>query len=254
MSGAPRTVLACDTSTRTASIALVRDGVLLGEWTTLAPTPRSALLLADVSALLARHGLSPPDVDLFVTSVGPGSFTGVRTAMATLKGLAYATGRPLAAVGSLEALAHPAIAHPAIAHPAIAHPAIARDAPGAVLVALDARRGEVYGALARRSDGAWLIEPAVIGAADLAARAAAIVPEGEVQALGEGVLAYPDAFAAGLGGRLRVGEPGEHGVRASVLAFLGAARPPAPIADVEPAYLRRPEAEVNLMKARASQG
>ena len=223
----PRTVLACDTSTRTASVALLRGGVVLAEWTSLSPAGRSTHLLADVVAILERQGLSPADVDLFVTSLGPGAFTGIRVGMATCKGLAYATGRPLAGVLTLETLAH----------------ALLRPGGPPVLATLDARRGEVYGAL-YGPDGDVLLAPAVREAGGLAAAVAEAVPAGVVVAAGDGVVAYRAAFEAALGSRLVVAPPEHHVIRASVLARLGASRPAAPVAEVEPIYLRRPEAEV----------
>jgi tRNA threonylcarbamoyladenosine biosynthesis protein TsaB len=228
----PRRVLACDTSTGTTSIALLEDGVPTAELTLRAPGPRSADLLTDVAGLLSRRGLVLADVDLLVTALGPGSFTGVRVGMATMKGLAWATGKPLAGVGTLDALAA----------------SVAGGAP--VLAALDARKGELYAALFGPG-GEVRIAPAALRPEAVAASVAAAVPTGPIVGVGEGVLAARAALEAALGDRLVLAPAESHVVRASVLARLGLAAPRRDPAEIEPLYLRRSEAEVN---ADARQG
>lgn len=240
----PRVVLACDTSTRVGSVALVESGVVTGEslfhLSAHPPTHfgrqgttrdhHSRRVLEEVARLLDWRGLSVRDVGLFVASLGPGSFTGVRTTIATLKGLAWAVGRPLAGVCSLRALAWPLFG---------------RGAP--VLAALDARKGEVYAAL-YGPDGSSLLEPRA-GSAEAVAEAASPLCRGEVLGVGEGVLAVRERIDAALGGRLVLAEGPFHAIRASVLAHLGMTSEPIPVDRVEPLYLRRPEAEVRLHRA-----
>jgi tRNA threonylcarbamoyladenosine biosynthesis protein TsaB len=62
-------------------------------------------LPGDLLTLLSDHGLRPSDVDLFAVAAGPGSLTGLRVGIATIQGLAFATGRPVAAISALDALA-----------------------------------------------------------------------------------------------------------------------------------------------------
>lgn len=80
-----------------------------------------------IDDLLRALGLDYPALDLLAVNHGPGSFTGVRSVVAAARGLALATGLPVLAVGSLEALA-----------------TAVPDGPGTLLAALDARRGQVY--------------------------------------------------------------------------------------------------------------
>jgi tRNA threonylcarbamoyladenosine biosynthesis protein TsaB len=221
--------LACDTSTTAGTVALVEGDRVTAELALQTPGSTSRRLLADMRDLLAARGLQPSDLDLLVTSVGPGSFTGVRITLAAMKGLAFALGKPLHAVPSLVALARPAFGR-----------------GEAVLAALDARRAEIYAA-AWGPDGAVLLAPC---AADPRAAASALrdaLPAGvRVRGVGEGVLAYREALAAVLGDRLVVGDAPEHGIRASVLvqAALESGEGPVDVAAVEPMYLRRSEAEV----------
>jgi tRNA threonylcarbamoyladenosine biosynthesis protein TsaB len=93
-------VLAFDTATDVATSALVDDGRVLGERTSL---PRT--LLEDIDALLQDAHASPADLDALVVGTGPGSFTSTRIGLAVAQGLALALDVPVAGISTLEALA-----------------------------------------------------------------------------------------------------------------------------------------------------
>ena len=134
-------ILAVDTTSEYGSLALVRDGELLEEALLHAPAGFSPVLYEELAGLLERHGVKLADVGCFAAASGPGTFTGVRVALGCVKGLAEAMGRPAVAVSNLEAVARYGTAR----------------LRGAVL---DARRGEVYGAV---YDGAGkLVTPEVV--------------------------------------------------------------------------------------------
>ncbi|WP_394960548.1 tRNA (adenosine(37)-N6)-threonylcarbamoyltransferase complex dimerization subunit type 1 TsaB [Candidatus Allofournierella merdavium] len=116
-----------DSAGRTAAVALMRDEELLYEGFLAAGHTHSEVLMGLVDAAFRATGLSPADVDLWGVCAGPGSFTGLRIGLATVKGLALVHGAPCAAVSTPEALAFGC-----------------PPGEGAVLAALDARRGEVY--------------------------------------------------------------------------------------------------------------
>jgi len=97
-------VLALDTTTRQGSVALTRDGILLGCEAGDPNLAHGARLPGDLIRLLEGHALEMGDVDLFAIATGPGSFTGLRIGIATMQGLALATGRPLVGVSALDAL------------------------------------------------------------------------------------------------------------------------------------------------------
>jgi tRNA threonylcarbamoyladenosine biosynthesis protein TsaB len=145
-----------------------------------------------------------------------------------MKGLAYALGRPLIGVGTLDALARPLLG---------------RSMP--VLVALDARKSEVYGACFDQ-DGVTLVQARAEDPILLAREVAEACPEGPILAAGEGILAWKAEFESILGTRLHLASPDEHVVRASVIArmALESEREPVDPALIEPVYLRRSEAEV----------
>lgn len=124
-------VLALDTATTACSVAVVSGDVLLAERNWVTDQSHSRHLMGMVSGVLQDGGLSLNDLDAFGVSRGPGSFTGLRIGIGAVKGLAYATGKPVAGVSSLEALAAQG------------------ETGGLVCSLLDARKGEVYSCLYR---------------------------------------------------------------------------------------------------------
>jgi tRNA threonylcarbamoyladenosine biosynthesis protein TsaB len=100
-------LLALDTSSLTLSLALVRPrtGELLAEERHGPPDRQSDLLPRVLMQLLERHALSLSEVTGFAVGLGPGSFTGLRIGLSTLKGLAYARRIPMGGASSLAALA-----------------------------------------------------------------------------------------------------------------------------------------------------
>ena len=98
-------VLALESSAIAASAALQKDDRLLAEMTLNRGNTHSENLLPMVESLLSRLDLTIDNIDLFAVSVGPGSFTGVRIGVATVKGLAFGKGKPCVGVSTLEALA-----------------------------------------------------------------------------------------------------------------------------------------------------
>jgi tRNA threonylcarbamoyladenosine biosynthesis protein TsaB len=123
-------VLGLDTSTLTASAAVLDDDTVLAEDTAdTAGGAASEALMPLVARVLERAGLAPRDLEAVAVGAGPGSFTGLRIGMATAKGIAFAAGIPLWAVSSLAALALGAVR---------------RGATGTIMPVLDARRGEIY--------------------------------------------------------------------------------------------------------------
>jgi tRNA threonylcarbamoyladenosine biosynthesis protein TsaB len=93
-------ILAFDTATRVATVALVRDGSVLGE-----RASRAVSVLADADELLSEAGLEQGELDALAVGTGPGSFTGLRMGLAAARGIALALGLPVAGVSTLAALA-----------------------------------------------------------------------------------------------------------------------------------------------------
>ena len=99
-------VLSVDSSSKVATVALLKDNYLLGEYTINDKKEHSVLLMPMIDNLLKDCSLTIDDVDSYVVSKGPGSFTGLRIGMATIKGLSFGSNKPYISVSSLDALAY----------------------------------------------------------------------------------------------------------------------------------------------------
>ncbi len=98
-------ILAIDTSTSFASIAIGVNDQIVAESLVNTNRTLSARLVPEIERLLTSADLSITDIDIFASSTGPGSFTGVRGGVATIQGLALATGKPCIGFSSLALLA-----------------------------------------------------------------------------------------------------------------------------------------------------
>jgi tRNA threonylcarbamoyladenosine biosynthesis protein TsaB len=97
-------ILAIDTSTRTGSVALLRDDLVLAEISGHEETPYSSRLFGDLEALRAGAQFELNQIDVFAVASGPGSFTGLRIGLTAVKAWAEVYGKPIAAVSGLEAI------------------------------------------------------------------------------------------------------------------------------------------------------
>jgi len=98
-------ILAVDSSSKVATVALMKDEKLLGEITLNDKKQHSVILMTIIQDLLKDNNLGVDEIDGYVVSKGPGSFTGLRIGMATIKGLSFGSGKPYVSVSSLDALA-----------------------------------------------------------------------------------------------------------------------------------------------------
>jgi tRNA threonylcarbamoyladenosine biosynthesis protein TsaB len=220
--------LALDTTTKTATCAVLSGDEITGQWTGDASMSPAAQLPRGIAAALAAGGCRPEDVDVLAVAVGPGSFTGLRVGIATMQGLAVAVARPLIGVSALEALAVAA--------------AVETGTGETLLIApwVDAWRGEVYAGAYRSSRA---LGPPVVG--DPARLLAEL--DGPVLFTGDGAAAHRPLIAGTLGDRARFAPTMTPGL-AGVIARLARARAqggerPAPHA-IAPLYVRRPDAEL----------
>jgi len=137
--------LSLDTSSPAGSCALLRDANVLSERVSTDREPYSASVLRDTRELLEGAHISLEQIDLFAVDAGPGSFTGLRVGLATVKGWAEVVGKPVAPVSGLEALA--------------AQASTRLEAGAFVAAVMDARRGQIYGGLYVAGDAWGLLEP-----------------------------------------------------------------------------------------------
>lgn len=129
-------ILAFESSAKPASAALVKDGQLLSQYTQCSALTHSRTLLPMAEDMLKNAELRLSDVDLIAVAHGPGSFTGIRIGVATVKGLAWAAEKPCVGVSTLEAMAWHGLA-----------------AGGYICPVMDARRSQVYNALFKIENG-----------------------------------------------------------------------------------------------------
>ena len=95
-------IFAVDTSAKSASVAIVEDNVIRGEYFINTMLTHSETLMPMINSLLSSTKLSLKDIDYFAVNCGPGSFTGLRIGIAAVKGIAFALDKPCAAVSTLE--------------------------------------------------------------------------------------------------------------------------------------------------------
>jgi tRNA threonylcarbamoyladenosine biosynthesis protein TsaB len=136
-------ILAVDTSTRMGSAALLRDREVLAEISGCEETPYSTRLFRDVAVLRERVGLRLDQIDVFAVAAGPGSFTGLRVGLTAVKAWAEVHQKPIAAVSGLEA----------IAAQGLTDGCNAEQRCEVLAPFLDARRGQLFGAIYRRAAG-----------------------------------------------------------------------------------------------------
>ncbi|MBT0654256.1 tRNA (adenosine(37)-N6)-threonylcarbamoyltransferase complex dimerization subunit type 1 TsaB [Geomobilimonas luticola] len=220
-------LLAIDTSTNTCSVALSCDGRLVGEYLLEMQRTLSERLLDGVELLLTGAGLTVQDMDGFGVALGPGSFTGLRIGIATVKGLALATGKPVAGFSSLAMLA-------------MNLPWA--DAP--VCPMFDARKKEVYTGLYRCRE---LPEP-VISDCVLSPEAFLEQLDGPVIFVGDGAVRYRERIESRLGARARFAPASVTQPRAAAGALLAEAEfahgASVTAAALAPLYIRPSEAEL----------
>jgi tRNA threonylcarbamoyladenosine biosynthesis protein TsaB len=226
-------VLALDTTTREGSAALVGNARIIIERAGDPARTHAERLPQEILSLAADAGVTLSSVDVFGVASGPGSFTGLRIGIATIQGLAFATGRLVVPISALEALAEGASGNLP---------------PGAVIgVWTDAYRREVFSALYRvagapRYAPAHLdqLESASVG--DPAETRARWAAQGHAPDLwvGDGARLYAAATGAGD----RIDRPTIAGVIGMMASHPERARAAVDPAGIHPLYVRRPDAEV----------
>jgi len=211
-------VLAIESATSCVGCALgTPDGVIASTYS--ARGRRHAESLAPQIEFVAQQaGAAITDIEVIAVDVGPGLYTGLRVGITTARAMAHTLGVPMIPVTSLEAIAH------------------ANRAGGDMVVAIDARRGEVFhAAFTFDADGAPTGDEPAVGAADS-------VPNRNLQrVIGDGAMAYVDEFAAA---GLSVDATASHLPLPDAILALAVDRLDRAVrpADVHPLYLRRPDA------------
>ena len=194
--------LAIDTATKTMSVALLSCGEIVAETFFNVNVNHSFLLLPVIDDIFLRGQVKLTEIDVFACTTGPGSFTGLRIGVGTVKGFALATGRPVAGISTLEALAF--------------------NAAGASMLVcpmLDARKEQVYTAIYRPSPEVTLARVGEERLTDPASFLADI--HEDCLFLGDGAIKNEGMIRSILSTRSFFASGNQQHVRAAVVGLLG---------------------------------
>lgn len=225
-------ILAIDTSTKSGSVALTDDDNIIAERMLNREVTHSETLLPAINNIFEESGLASCDIDLFALTLGPGSFTGIRIGVSTIKGFAFALDKPVVGVSTLEALARN-------------FPLVEEE----ITPLLDARRGEFYsadfkwenGELERLSEDSALSPEAILEK-----------ERGKTLFVGDGLIKMAESLEASLGEKAVFAQDNDSYIKGSVVASMALSKfhkgEILDAASFTPLYLRRSEAEINREK------
>ena len=231
-------ILAVDTATNSCSVAILNAGSVSAERMILNHETHSKHLMGLIDNVLEMAGFRIGEMDGMAVTIGPGSFTGLRIGLSTVKGLAHALDKPVVGVSSLDSLAWQC-----------------EDRAHLVCAILDARKGEVYSAIYRyRGETLTQIRCQ-----------AATTPDAAVENIkepcafiGSGAQLYREEITKILGDHARFAPEDQHHIRASSVGFLSLQRfqtcDTSEVASLVPQYIRKSDAELNLGKQSVHPG
>lgn len=226
-------VLACETSTLLGSVAVLRDQVVLSSKDSLRQGSHSDVLNVFIESALAEAGLSLSDVDLFATGLGPGSFTGIRISLNTIKTFSFCYDKPCIGIDSLSNMAFQCSLQPL------------QDLP--IVTMINAYKNMVYVATYRKQQNSVLTvkEPSVVRVQNLHEYISS-----ESYVVGDGYTTYKTYLDQHLGSRILRPEAVADEPHAKFLGQLALKKlsqePPSKWNELLPLYLRESEAEENV--------
>ena len=224
-------ILAVDTTTSSCSVAVLEGNVTLAELTLSGRETHSRHLLKNIDDVLMESGLDITDLEGFAVTTGPGSFTGLRIGLSTVKGLSAATGAPIAGVSSLMALASGAPLY-----------------DGQICAIIDARKNEVYASIYRHTGTGIkaITDEYVISPVDLAEK----IHE-KTLFVGTGVAIYRDTLVEAVGDNAFFCDEDYNRINAvnvGLLSLSDLGNSSSQAIDVVPDYIRKSDAEIGLEK------
>ena len=226
-------ILAIDTSNYVMGVAVVKDGVVAGEYVTHLKKNHSIRLMPAINALMEETNTSPEELDRIAVAHGPGSYTGVRIGLTTAKTMAWALDIPVVGISSLEAVARQGAFF-----------------DGYICPFFDARRGLVYTGLYDQGMDVMKKEKNVLMEEWLH----------ELKQLDERILfvsqdlaVHEDLIRDVLGEQSVIPAYPYHYSRPSLIAFSGEVKEPGPVHELVPNYLRIPEAEAKWLEQQKGQ-
>lgn len=194
--------LAFDTSSKTIAVALLRDDVIIYDAIINIDLNHSEVLLSAISYACLQTRIKISEIDLFACVIGPGSFTGLRIGVSTLKGLMLATGKPAVGISSLAALALNVGKSSKI-----------------ICSVMDAGRGQVYTAFYRYNENGLLDQIGTDEAVD--PREIILNPEQEIIFVGDGAIKYSGIISNNINNKINIASSAQQYIRASSVGILG---------------------------------
>ncbi|NLJ78620.1 MAG: tRNA (adenosine(37)-N6)-threonylcarbamoyltransferase complex dimerization subunit type 1 TsaB [Tissierellia bacterium] len=195
-------VLGIDTSTMTASCAVLDGDTLLGEYSINQELTHSESLVPMISEMLDNLKLHISDIDIYGVATGPGSFTGLRIGVATMKAFAHIFDKPIVGVSTLEGLA------------------LNLTHSGIIVPMIDARRDRVYTGIYRWKQSRLenILEPCIMNIE----RLSEILDKNDddIMINGNGVRQYGDRLLEVLKSRVKIAPAGLRECRAASIAEL----------------------------------
>lgn len=230
-------ILAIDTSTMLGGIAVMDELNLIAETRLNVKSTHSERLMTEIEHCLKQSSLKISDIDVFAVAIGPGSFTGLRIGLSTVKGLSYATGNPIVSVPTLDALA--------LNFPYSRYP---------VCTMLDARKKEVYAALFKWEDDNFkkLINETSVNPEEFIRHTLYATRYDKIIFAGEGAVIYRDKIIESLGEKATFASPEKTVPSPANVASIGLKKAllkefSEPVTLI-PIYIRKSEAEVKSKK------
>jgi tRNA threonylcarbamoyladenosine biosynthesis protein TsaB len=224
-------ILAVDTATKSCSVAVIDEKSVISEFSANHNDTHSKFIVGMIRDILNICHLPVNDLDGFAVTIGPGSFTGLRIGLSAVKGLSVALKKPVVGVSSLEALAYQVFGSDKLLCPM-----------------MDARRSEVYAARYRFKNMKLETKKPPM----------ALSPEKAIESIdesciliGDGATLYRDLIRDVLGPMAVFTNFTQHLIRASTVGHIAMERFRANDTDdvslIEPFYLRKSDAEKNLL-------
>lgn len=228
-------ILAVDTASRAGNTAVLENGEVLAELQVTSSETHARRLMSGIDTVLRMAHTRVSELDAFAVTTGPGSFTGLRIGISAVKALGFATGKPITAVSTMDALAYQFPLFSDLICPL-----------------LDARKGEVYTALYKCGENMNFRKVVADSVVDPRQWFAQI--EDCCLFVGEGAVLYRELITEIVGQRARFAPPFLNSIRSSVVGHVGMKQvEQGNIVDVRalvPYYIRRSDAETSLEKRR----
>ncbi|MCX7988138.1 MAG: tRNA (adenosine(37)-N6)-threonylcarbamoyltransferase complex dimerization subunit type 1 TsaB [Thermodesulfovibrio sp.] len=223
-------VLGIDTSTKYAGVAVIEDGIILAQSTLQFMASHSEKLLPEIAHILEIMKIPIETIDYYAVTVGPGSFTGLRVGVSTVKGLAFVTGKSVIPVSTLEVIAR--------GFPHVPYP---------ICPILDARKKEVYSALFK-----WHDKKLIRIKQDSVLKAEALTEWIQEKTIftGNGLSIYKEQLAQLFGDKAIFAESLYSIPSAAIVALIGEEKAKEGLfisaKELKPLYLRKSEAEIKF--------